>query len=82
MKALNNGNFDIEFTPNEVGPHQVMVDYGGRHICVEPFVVVTYDVSRIRVMGIKDGMAKCHPSSFVGQYIVFNGFLFINSTGH
>ena len=61
------GGFNIEFTPTEPGPLAVDVEYGNVGVAGSPFTVVAYDISRIRVMGIKDGM--------VGSTSVFTGLL-------
>ena len=59
--------FDIEFTPTEPGPHELKIEYGGQSIPASPFVMMAFDVSRIRVLGVKDGMVG-FPGSFVGKY--------------
>lgn len=56
--------YDIEFTPTEAGPYRVDVEYGGVTVPSGPMTVMAYDVSRIRVMGIKDGIVD-NESSFI-----------------
>jgi filamin len=60
----NNGCYDIEFTPTEVGSYQVTIEYGGQQVPGSPVEIAVYDVSRIRVMGVRDGMIG-HQSCFV-----------------
>jgi len=57
--------YDIEFTPTEPGAHKVSVEYGGQHVPDSPFVLMAYDVSRIKVLGVKDGMVGTM-GTFVG----------------
>jgi len=59
--------FNLDFTPLEVGPHRLKVMYGSQCPAVEPLIVMAYDSSTIRVMGIKDGLVGCHSSRFIGM---------------
>jgi len=61
------GSYEIEFTPMEPGPFRVDVNYACVHVPSSPLVVMAYDVSRIRVLGVVDGL--------VGQKSAFSGTL-------
>ena len=60
------GGYEIEFVPMEAGPHRVDVDYAGVHVPASPVIVMAYDVSRIRVLGVVDGLVG-NKSAFSGR---------------
>lgn len=62
--SFDNG-YQVEFTPQETGAHELYIEYGGLCIPCSPFIMMAYDVSRIKVMGVKDGMIGC-PGCFIG----------------
>lgn len=56
--------YEIEFTPCDPGPHRVDIDYCSAHVPASPVMVMAYDVSKIRVLGVQDG--------FVGKKSAFS----------
>lgn len=59
--------FLIEFTPNEPGAYEVIVEYGGQCLPCSPLLMAAYDINRVRVMGVRDSMTGC-PGTFVGMF--------------
>lgn len=66
ITPTTNGCYEIEFTPMEPGPHRVDIDYAGAHVPCSPVVVMAYDVSRIRVLGVTDGLCGKKSAFSVG----------------
>ncbi|XP_023932625.1 filamin-C [Lingula anatina] len=50
-----NGNYKVEYVPNEVGSHQLDILFGGQPIVGSPFLAKAYDPSAIRVTKLPDG---------------------------
>ncbi|XP_048520685.1 filamin-A [Dendroctonus ponderosae] len=57
------GNFEVAFTPLDVGDHSVEVRLPSGHIEGSPFLVKAYDASRVTVTDIMDGVVG-KPVSF------------------
>ncbi|XP_050306612.1 filamin-A isoform X2 [Anthonomus grandis grandis] len=57
------GNFEVSFTPLDVGDHSVEVRLPTGHIEGSPFLVKAYDASRVTVTDIMDGVVG-KPVSF------------------
>jgi hypothetical protein len=66
VNGTDDAGFNIEFIPTEPGHYSVDVRYGGQSLPGGPLVLVAYDVSRIRVMGVRDGITNM-PSTFIGN---------------
>ena len=49
---------DLEYTPREVGIHGVQVELEGVVVPISPITVSAYDISKIRVREIKDGVVN------------------------
>lgn len=47
--------FTAEFTPNQVGAHQISVDYNGRPVQGTPFVAKAFDATRVTVGTVARG---------------------------
>lgn len=60
--------FNLEFMPLEVGPHELRIIYGNNCPVCDPVIVMAFDSSCIRVMGVKDGLVGCLPSKFIGKF--------------
>lgn len=56
--------YTVQFTPTVPGPHTIDITYGGEPVPCSPVIVNAYDISRIRVMGVKDGIV-CKKSDFI-----------------
>ena len=66
--------FNLEFMPQEVGPHELKIIYGGQCAVCEPLTVMAFDASCIKVLGVKDGLVGCRLSRFIGTYLLaFSG---------
>ena len=59
--------FNVAFAPAEVGPHQIQVFLDGQPISKTPFVCNVYDVSRVKISGLKVGRVG-KPMTFQGRY--------------
>ena len=59
------GGYEVEFLPLEAGPYTVSADYACVRAPCGPVTVCAYDVSRIRVLGVVDGLVGCK-SAFSG----------------
>lgn len=56
--------FTAEFTPAQVGPHQINVDYNGRPVQGTPFIAKAFDSTRVSVGHVAKGV--------VGRAITFS----------
>lgn len=61
---VHNG-FTAEFTPQQVGPHTISVDYNGHPIYGTPFVCKVYDSKKVLVGDV--------PKGHVGNTLQFTG---------
>ena len=58
-------NFDVWFTPNEPGPHNISVRWGGNHVANSPFTTQITDPKKCSASGAGLNMAKIDtPASF------------------
>lgn len=57
--------FTAEFTPQQVGPHTISVDYNGHPIYGTPFVCKVYDSKKVLVGDVPKGQ--------VGNTLQFTG---------
>ena len=53
-----------------IGSHTVEIEYGGEPVPGSPFVVKSYDVSKVLVQGIRDGIAG-KTSKFIGKLLIY-----------
>lgn len=60
--------FTAEFTPREVGPHSISVEYNGHPVSGTPFVAKAYDAKKVYVGPL--------PQGHVGKPLQFTGNLF------
>ncbi|GAB6018892.1 hypothetical protein CHUAL_000550 [Chamberlinius hualienensis] len=61
--SLADGKYQVDFTPNEVGPHLVHVSTNGEPIQGSPFTCNVYDVSKIKIANLR-AVAVGRPSTF------------------
>jgi len=66
VTEIKPGCYEVTFTPKEPGPHRVDIDYAGVHVPCSPVLIMAYDVSRIRVLGVVDGLVGKKSSFSVG----------------
>lgn len=50
------------------GNYQVSVEYGGRAVQGSPFTVKSFDISKIKVLGVSDGVVGL-TSFFTGKFL-------------
>lgn len=55
--------FTAEFTPHQVGAHQITVDYNGRPVQGTPFLAKAFDASRVTVGAVSRGSVG-RPATF------------------
>lgn len=67
MSGSSATGYNVQFTPMVAGVYQLELLFGGEPVPNCPVVINAYDVSRIKVMGIKDGLV-CQRSDFVGKF--------------
>lgn len=59
--------FTAEFTPREVGPHSISVEYNGHPVSGTPFVAKAYDAKKVYVGPLPQGHVG-KPLQFTGGY--------------
>lgn len=60
--------FTAEFTPREVGPHSISVEYNGHAVSGTPFIAKAYDAKRVYVGSLPQGHVG-KPLQFTGRCI-------------
>lgn len=55
IKKESNSKILIEFVPKEVGPHLIEIFFANNPIKGSPFFCEAFDLSAIKVVGLKDG---------------------------
>lgn len=59
--------------PKNPGPHKIDLTYGGVPVPGSPIVFMCYDASKIKVMGVSDGVVG-KKSTFLSKKFHFNQF--------
>ena len=55
IRCEQEGQYEVEYTPEIVGDHQVEVKMAGLHVQGSPFIVKSYDASCVKVTDIAPG---------------------------
>lgn len=68
LNGSSTTGYNMQFTPYDVGVYQVEFTYGGEPVPNCPVIINAYDVSKIKVLGVKDGLVG-QRSEFIGWFI-------------
>lgn len=74
MTGNVHSGFTAEFTPREVGPHSISVEYNGHPVSGTPFIAKAYDAKRVYVGSLPQGHVG-KPLQFTGELNVIHFFL-------
>ncbi|XP_078614622.1 filamin-A-like isoform X4 [Branchiostoma floridae x Branchiostoma japonicum] len=55
-RVSGKGNYTVDYTPTEVGPHKIDAKFGGMEVNGSPFTSYAYDVSKVRVGHVPNGV--------------------------
>lgn len=55
IRCVGEGQYEVEYSPDAVGDHQVEVKMSGLHVQGSPFIVKSYDSSNVVVTDIQPG---------------------------
>ncbi|XP_066266983.1 filamin-A-like isoform X5 [Branchiostoma lanceolatum] len=55
-RVTGKGNYTVDYTPTEVGPHKIDAKFGGMEVNGSPFTSYAYDVSKVRVGHVPNGV--------------------------
>ena len=55
IRCVGEGQYEVDYTPDIVGDHQVEVKMAGLHVQGSPFIVKAYDASQVLVTDIQPG---------------------------
>ena len=65
--SVNSGDNNSEYLLGVSGTYKVDVKLGGTAVIGSPFLVKSYDISRVRVFGLSDGVVN-KTTTFTGSY--------------
>lgn len=55
IRCIGEGQYEVDYSPDTVGDHQVEVKMAGLHVQGSPFIVKAYDASMVLVTDIQSG---------------------------
>lgn len=69
-EEISTGQYAVSFIPDEIGPYNVSIKYGGQDIEGSPFVIKAHETGEAKKCKIVQDIPKIHPSGSKGNLSV------------
>ena len=76
-RFIGEGHFAVDYAPISVGDHQVEVKMGDIQVQGSPFVIKAFDVSKVNVTNIANGIVG-KPGEFIVKKRIFTDMMWFS----